>query len=458
MWLIAFIGSVAVTALGFLGQRFFGLPFATQKLFDIISHFLGTPQMFQLVHSIFGFGEAGKIMAFFGSALLWLFGLIVVNRLEPRIASAVVFALTSLLIGPVAGLMYGLLNYLVMQLLQPLNINPERRGVLGALGFGAFGLLGFAGFGVFKNILPNNSKILGTTNTKLPEGITSQASLYNVSKNVEAFEPKLQEAGWSLKLSGLVKNPRSYSLKELKAFKPVTSERTMACISNPVGGDLIGNLLMTGLRFKDVLTEVGIQPKAKFVSWVAADGYIESLPLALALEDDVLLVYEFNAEPLTQRHGFPLRVIIPDRYGMKQPRWLTEISLTETEPVSYWVERGWSKTAFVQPLSRFDNSDSLLGVKAGSTVELSGIAFAGTKEITKIEVTDDDGKTWFEAKILPRRTKYAWTQWQADWHPKQGEPTLMVRCYAGGVMQSSTEKDSLPEAASGLHRVLAKVI
>jgi DMSO/TMAO reductase YedYZ molybdopterin-dependent catalytic subunit len=217
-------------------------------------------------------------------------------------------------------------------------------------------------------------------------------------------------------------------------------------------------VIWRGVPLKTLLERVGVQPGAKWITWEAADGFFESLPLGEALEDDVLLAYGINGEALSQKHGFPLRVILPNRYGMKQPRWLSEIKLTSEEEPGYWAKRGWSRTALVQTMSRIDSPEALASFAPGKPQTVRGIAFCGTKDITKVELSVDGGTTWQEVERLPRRSRHAWTQWQHTWTPTAGTYQLRVRAYADGVVQSATPREALPEAASGLHEVTVFVV
>ena len=221
---------------------------------------------------------------------------------------------------------------------------------------------------------------------------------------------------------------------------------------------VIGNAVWNGFRLRDLLLEVGIEPTVRFINWKAADGYTESLPLAQALENDVLLVYGMNNEALSQKHGFPLRVLIPGRLGMKQPRWITEISLSATDITGYWVERGWSKTAYAETMSRIDTpAESAVNLEAAKIREISGIAFSGEKTITRVEISSDGGTTWRDAELLPRRSKHAWQRWRSPWKPQAGSHQMVVRAYADGVMQSQATRDALPEASSGWHSFIANL-
>jgi DMSO/TMAO reductase YedYZ molybdopterin-dependent catalytic subunit len=443
-----FVSLVVVSALGLLARLVAEVPYPPQELFNRLSQFLGTPAMFQIVHKVLGYGAGGKVFAFAGSFALWLVVLSVAGALRPLLAALAVLLVCAVLVPIPVALGTSAVYFALRSILESPKLGSEarldRRNALGWLTLGSGLLVGGGGVALLRYVFGSGSDgVAGARGgAKLPDGITPQAEFYSISKNLEAFDPKLKEASWKLKLKGLVKSPREYTLAELQARPAQNLELTMICISNAVGGGLIGNAIWTGFSFKSLLDEVGIQPSARFVIWRAADGYTESLPLAQALEQDVLLVYGMNGEALSQKHGFPLRVLIPGRLGMKQPRWITEIELSATDVTGYWVERGWSKSAFVGTMSRIDSPE----IK-----EISGIAFAGTKTITKVEVSTDGGQNWRVAELLPRRSKYAWQRWRSPWTPQPGSHQLVVRAYADGVMQSEEQRDALPEASSGWH-------
>jgi DMSO/TMAO reductase YedYZ molybdopterin-dependent catalytic subunit len=460
--LSGFISSVIVSALS-LGLRIWaGIPSPLEAVYKGLTHFLGVPAVFQFVHSLLGFGQAGKVVAFIGSATLFVGGVTLVGLVAPVAAAALVALVSVLLVGPLWGVVWGLVYLGVRLALEPVRVNPQRRTVLNSLGVGAAGLFGAGVAGALQPLFasrpaPSNGNAVSSAR-KLPDGITSQDDLYYISINNEALDPKIKEANWKLEVDGLVREPSSFTLAQLKAgFAPKTVEFTMSCISNPIGGNLIGNCLWTGLNVKDLLEQVGVQPGAKWIRWEAADGFYESYPLNQALEDDVILAYHINDEPLNDKHGFPLRVILPGHFGMKQPRWMTKITLTAEEKPGYWADRGWSRTAYVQPLSRIDFPTDLETLNAGQPVTLRGIAYAGKQPVTGVQVSPDNGKTWLEATLKPPRSQHAWTQWTLEWTPPAGAYTLQVRCVAGEgknrVVQSGEARDSLPEAASGYDRV-----
>lgn len=459
-----FVALVAVSALGLVARLVWEVPYPPQELFNRLTQWMGTPAMFQLIHKVLGYGAAGKVFAFAGSFALWLVALTALGWLRPWLAAVVLLIVCMALVPIPVALVTALAYFGIRALLETPRLggaaNLERRRTLGWLSAGSGLLVSGGAAALLRYVFAPSTEAVSSSvggETLLP-GITSQSEFYSISKNLEAFDPKLSEAKWSLKVGGLVKNPRSYTLTELKAQPQRNIEATMVCISNAVGGGLIGNAIWNGSSLRRLLEEVGIDPKARFINWRAADGYIESLPLAAALEDDVLLVHGWNGQPLSQKHGFPLRVLIPGRLGMKQPRWITEIELSDKPAVGYWVERGWSKDAFVQTMSRIDSpAESAVSLKAAEIKEVSGIAFAGEQTITKVEVTVDGGATWLEAELLPRRSTHAWQIWRVAWQPQSGSHQLAVRAYANGVLQTEAIRDALPEASSGWHSFISNL-
>jgi len=276
--------------------------------------------------------------------------------------------------------------------------------------------------------------------------------MHYVSKNIEPFDPDIDRTQWRLDLRGLVRTPTAFTFADLQALPQMESERTLYCISNPVGGPLVGNVIWTGFKVADLLRAVGVQTGAQWIVWHADDGYVESLPLGQALEEDVLLVHQANGEPLSRKHGYPLRVLIPDRLGMKQPKWITAIELTAEEVPGYWAERGWTRTGYLETSSRIDEPSAQNPVvAAGTPTQIRGVAFAGTETITRVEVSTDGGQTWQDAALRPRRTTYAWTLWSLDWMPAFGPQRLVVRAYAESALQTPQEREPLPEAATGWH-------
>jgi DMSO/TMAO reductase YedYZ molybdopterin-dependent catalytic subunit len=489
--LAGFVGAVALSAIGLMLRQLGGLPYPPQALFDRLTQLLGTPAMFALVHTTFGYGQGGKVAAFISVVLAWVGGLSLVRLTGPVFGSALVFMTTALLVPLPSSVLYtALYAALYFKLVvperllstrgaipgdpiarasrgaagtvteasdpPPAKLEPAvaRRDALKLLAGGSAALLGVGSVPLLRNVLAADEQPTSAAwepSGSQPLGVLGQGELYYVSKNIEAFDPNLSEADWRLEVHGLVTSPRRLSLSELKALPRVRSERTLVCISNPVGGPLIGNVVWTGVRLSDLLREVGVQAGARWVVWRSSDGYVESLPLAAALEQEVLLAFEINGQPLERRHGFPLRVLIPDRLGMKQPKWITSIELSAEEVPGYWAERGWSRSGRIETSSRIDAPRQGSVLHAGQVSEIRGVAFAGTRPITKVEVSLDGGQTWLEAQLRTQRSPHTWTLWSLAWTPSLGPQRLIVRAYANGERQVSSQRPPLPEAATGWH-------
>ncbi|MBI2555102.1 MAG: molybdopterin-dependent oxidoreductase [Candidatus Rokubacteria bacterium] len=289
----------------------------------------------------------------------------------------------------------------------------------------------------------------------LPPEIMPVGKFYTVSKNI--FDPALTAAKWSLEVKGLVERPYRLTYAELKAFPPVTQFATLMCISNEVGGDLIGNAQWKGVRLKDLLARAGIRPAAVEVILRAADGYSDSFPLKKGLEDGVLVVYEMNGAPLVKEHGAPARVIVPGIYGMKNVKWVTSVELADYDYKGYWEVRGWSDEAIYKTMSRIDVPTGPL--KAGEGAYMGGVAFAGDRGVRGVEVSVDGGKTWQKAVVKSPLGPFTWVLWALPWTPPApGTYTLTVRATEkNGTVQTAEVRPPLPDGSSGWHSVTVRV-
>ena len=230
----------------------------------------------------------------------------------------------------------------------------------------------------------------------------------------------------------------------------------MSCISNPVGGDLIGSNYWTGIRLKDILTEAGIKPGAKEVSIAAKDGFYEGVSLNEAMDDRTLLIYAMNGKPLSVEHGFPLRIYIPGHYGMKQPKWITDMQVVDHTVSGYWVDRGWSQTAIPQTTSVIDTTEIVdkAGFQQNGIFSLGGIAYSGMRGISKVEVQIDQND-WVAAELRnPAVSPLTWVQWRYDWKATSGQHVVRVRATDGqGMLQNANFSQAQPEGATGLHEI-----
>jgi DMSO/TMAO reductase YedYZ molybdopterin-dependent catalytic subunit len=289
--------------------------------------------------------------------------------------------------------------------------------------------------------------------TLLEREITPVARFYRVSKN--AIDPEITPTRWQLSIGGLVGRPLVLRMDDLGRFTRVERYHTLMCISNEIGDGLIGNARWAGLRLTDVLEAARVAPRARFVTFRAADGYVETISMAQA--EQTLLVYEMNGAPLEDRHGFPLRALVPGTYGMKNPKWITSIWAVTSEEQGFWSRLGWDSGAPPRVFSRIDVPR--VRELPGEEVVLGGIAYAGDRGISRVELTTDGGRTWFEAERRPALSPTTWVLWGATWTPPRGgDYTVMVRAVDGhGVVQSAEVRPPFPSGVSGYHRVVLNV-
>jgi len=284
--------------------------------------------------------------------------------------------------------------------------------------------------------------------------ITPNEDFYRIDINTR--KPQLVPETWRLELKGLVDRPLSLTLDEVRAMPTISYHHTLSCISNRIGGDLIGTTRWTGVRVRDVLAMAGMKATAEELFIEAADGFYESVAMSDLIDDRTMFAYEMNGAPLPHENGYPLRIIIPHRYGMKQPKWIVNMEVLDQEGRGYWVERGWSPEAFVRTTSVIDNVAADAADEEMGTVPVGGIAFAGASGISKVELQVDD-EPWLEAELrAPPLSHLTWVQWLYDWPRETGRHLFKVRAYDGlGVLQVAESNPVRPDGATGIHEVSA---
>ncbi len=293
---------------------------------------------------------------------------------------------------------------------------------------------------------------------ELPAEITPNAQFYVVSKNPPGFDPTLDVRKWSLEVGGLVARPRRFSYDELRTMPAVDQVQTLECISNEVGGDLMSTAKWRGVRLRDVLGQTGGPGStAVQVAFRCADGYSESIPVGEAMNPSTILAYEMNGEPLPTAHGFPLRLLIPGLYGMKNPKWITKIEVVSYDFQGYWEASGWSDEAVVKTMSKFNTAARTQHL---GEIDLGGVAYGGDRSVKEVEVSFDGGNTWQKAERRPPIGPFTWVLWAVLWKPSApGEYTLKVRARDGlGILQTARETPTLPDGASGYHTLRVRVL
>ncbi|MGB8958531.1 MAG: molybdopterin-dependent oxidoreductase [Candidatus Aminicenantales bacterium] len=286
--------------------------------------------------------------------------------------------------------------------------------------------------------------------------LTQNRDFYRIDINLKP--PVVDGKKWRLKVEGLVEHPLDLTLDEILAKPRQTQALTLSCISNPVGGDLISTSFWTGTPFKGILDEAGLKKDVREIAIESADGFYESVPLSEAMDARTLLVYEMNGEPLTADHGYPLRIFIPGHFGMKQPKWIVRMEAIDRKGRGFWVDRNWSDTAFVKTTSVIDIISTGKPNSAAGAVPVGGIAYAGDKGISLVEVKADDGP-WEKAELrLPALSPLTWIQWRYGWKATPGKHVLRVRAYDGaGKLQITGDNPPSPDGATGIQAKSANV-
>lgn len=252
-----------------------------------------------------------------------------------------------------------------------------------------------------------------------------------------------------------------FTLEDIRNnFEAVDEYITMSCISNRLGGDLISTIKWTGARMQDVLASMDVPENATHLWITSGDGFDESLSIEMINNDPrILLAYAWADQPLTSRHGFPLRVHIPNHYGMKQPKWITGIEFINGDQPGYWVRRGWDEQAIVRATSVIDTVATNMVITEGENIliPVGGMAWAGDRGISRVEVRVDGGE-WVEAQLRAPISDRTWQLWRYNWPFSEGQHVFEVRCFEGdGEMQILESNPVRPSGATGTHSMRANV-
>ena len=277
--------------------------------------------------------------------------------------------------------------------------------------------------------------------------VTPTADHYVVDE--ELFDPQIDPKTWRLRVFGLVDTELSLTYDQLLGMPAVEQYFTLECISNQVGGDLMSTAKWTGIPLRLILEKAGVTGGALEVVSRAVGGYSDSLPMSDALRPGTLVAVGMNGMALPRAHGFPARILAPGHYGMKQPKWLESLEVVDQPYQGYWERRGWSKTAIVKTTARTDTT----GAHA-APYTLAGVAFAGDRGISKVEVSIDQGGTWKEADLESGLSAFTWRRWRLPLTPASGTVVALVRATDGdGVLQSPAVADTYPSGATGYQEI-----
>ncbi|HHO55237.1 MAG TPA: hypothetical protein ENK21_02525, partial [Trueperaceae bacterium] len=417
--LISLVASLLMAAVMFGSRLITNSILPSEMLFNFIGQLLGVPWVFNAIHNLpWGLDAYAKYALFFTSNILFVVFYYLAARLYPLVAkkisaslAAIAFTIISILgmsliLFPIQGLgAFGLsdnnyaypvvtshlwmllfsaifslalyIGYKRFYLQSQNNFDQSKRESLKSIA--KLALLASLSGSLLNTLARAQSN---ATNWFLslrgisPE-ITSAKDHYQVSKNV--FNPDVKEKNWTLKIKGMVENELSLSLDDIKALPSVERSSTLTCISNKVGGDLIGNSNWTGVKLKYLLGIAKVKEGANELILRGADNYSDSFPIDAAMRDHTILAYLQNGETLTKDHGFPARVLVPGIYGMKNLKWITEIELVNKDYTGYWQSRGWSDKAEIQTMSRIDTKQ--VSILDDGSAAIAGISFAGIRKI-----------------------------------------------------------------------------
>lgn len=338
-------------------------------------------------------------------------------------------------------------------------------GLVGvAIGTGGSNLLRSAGAATPAVPLPRPSRTVSVPGAAVSSTpghtayVTPNDAFYRIDTALRV--PRVNPQSWTLRVTGLVEREVEISYAELLAEEHVEALVTLTCVSNEVGGDLVGNARWQGWPVRELLARTGVAPEADMVLSRSVDGWTAGTPIE-ALTDDrtALLAVAMNGEPLPARHGYPVRLVVPGLYGyVSATKWVTELKVTRFDAdEGYWTPRGWSALGPIKTASRIDLPRAGAGVPAGEVV-VAGVAWAQQRGVEQVEVQVDDGP-WRAAELLAEPSVDAWRLWRWTWpDARPGRHRLRVRATDGtGQVQTDQVARPAPNGASGWHEVTVRV-
>jgi DMSO/TMAO reductase YedYZ molybdopterin-dependent catalytic subunit len=301
---------------------------------------------------------------------------------------------------------------------------------------------------------------------ELAEAITSNENFYIVTKNAGG-DPLIQPDDWRLVVDGEVQRPFELDYAALRRLPTIEITKTLECISNlvsecqlaPFGCDLISTARWRGVRLSDILNLVGgVKPGADWVATISADEYTTALPLQVALSPDAVLVYEMNGQVLPREHGYPARILVPGRYGLKNAKWVVALRPMRREFVDWYGQRSWSREAVVKTMTRIDVPNRDARLRPGEQ-RIAGIAYAGNRGIKVVEFSADGGDSWDIADTIEDLPgSDVWLRWEGRFTlDPGGVATLVARATDGSdTLQAEPFSLAQPDGASGWNSITVK--
>ncbi len=452
-------GSLESFFIGALGEGAKGLGFVTALVAVEVAFGLGAVafrRVEALVRRRYGV-IATYTAATAGAILLVVFPLLGAGLAGAETDAGLPFAVLSQLLG---GWAYAAaLDYFLVDVARrhPEGFSASRRQFLTGAAAGVASLV--LAFVAFSSAVVQPARIaFASLQQLLDQEVTPTDSFYVVTKNL--IDPVVDASTWTLTVDGLVSTPLSLGYADLQAkiasgALPAAGEyATMECVSNEVGGTLIGTARWDGVRLGDVLHAAGLEAAAGWVEFTSADGYTVAIPVAKATDTATLLVLEMNGAPLEGRHGGPARILVPGKYGMFSAKWLTRITAVPSEVLGFWQQKGWTDVGLIE-------TEALIAIPGdgsvvSGSVTIGGFAVSAADGISKVEVSTDGGATWSAAQLRsPKDPNLTWVVWTYVWTPVQGGAyAIVARAYDGqGVVQSATVAPPFPNGASGYDHI-----
>lgn len=287
--------------------------------------------------------------------------------------------------------------------------------------------------------------------------LTPNTDFYRIDTALSV--PEVTTDDWELRVHGMVEQELTLTFQDLLDAELIESHVTLTCVSNAVGGKLVGNAKWLGMPIRDVLARAKPMAGADMVLSTSLDGFSASTPLEVLQDDrDAMLAIGMNDEPLPVEHGYPVRMVVPGLYGfVSATKWVVDLEVTRfADNKAYWTERGWSERGPIKTMTRIDVPASFAKVPAGRAA-VGGTAWAQTRGITKVEVQIDDGD-WEEATLSDEASTVTWRQWSYEWDATPGPHYVRARATDGtGQVQTDKRADPVPDGASGWPSVMFTV-
>ena len=433
---------------------------------------------------VVGAGIAGwleRVRPPLGRILIGLGGAVGVLAAVTRSGNSIVDALPSVLAAGVAILLLGWLMRMLRDT-EPTRVAPNgrvsRRRFVGSTAATAAGgalalIVGQVVAGGFRAASATRAAIRlpkpAETAPPIPAGasfdipglspiVTPNADFYRIDTALQI--PGIDPNDWRLRITGMVENEVELTFAQLLALPLEESTTTLTCVSNEVGGDLIGNATWLGYPIRHLLARAKPSADADMVLSTSQDGWTASTPIeTLTDERNAILAVGMNGQPLPLEHGYPVRMVVPGLYGyVSATKWVVSMEVTRFDQhTSYWTDRGWSERGPVKLSSRIDVPAAGRQVKAG-TVAVAGVAWSQHVGVSAVQVKVDDGP-WQQATLADAISADTWRQWRFAWEATPGAHTLRVRATdAKGKVQTAAVQDVVPDGATGLHSVRVTVV